>query len=258
MEVRHIQQPQAGRRSQDQAVDGVEGCICSPQKWLPQFRPRTSDMVINTELAGFAHPCLPRLTEDCLLDEESTCPGEQIFEKMTAGLYLGELLRQIMLRWACRRSFVNSTCYLSLPCSGADSPKRQTSSASRLRRLWRHPIRFRPIMCHRPTWTPPLARAPTRGVTCWAVLQQAPLSAMQDWFASRRCCRTLWAMTMCHIKKPLWCEQGATTECAGGCQPAGVFQAGGACAAESVQPMRGLACATADHAGSTTVWRCRR
>ena len=71
------------------------------QKWLPHYRPRTSDLILNTEAANFNHSCLPRLPEDCQLDADSSCPEEAIFEKMTAGLYLGDIVRRILIRCDC-------------------------------------------------------------------------------------------------------------------------------------------------------------
>ena len=129
-------------------------------KWLPHYRPRTPDMVVNIEWPGFqvisvalcrhqhtcdTQPCqiahliplrvpgmrhasvsrhlcfscslcqapleyvtevgpslqateLPMLDEDRQLDAESTNAGEQQFEKLTAGLYMGDIARRIILR----------------------------------------------------------------------------------------------------------------------------------------------------------------
>jgi hexokinase len=39
---------------------------------------------------------LPRTPYDAIIDETSNKPGEQAFEKMVAGLYLGELFRLVM------------------------------------------------------------------------------------------------------------------------------------------------------------------
>jgi hexokinase len=41
---------------------------------------------------------LPVLEEDRQLDEESNNPGQQRFEKLTAGLYMGDIARRIILR----------------------------------------------------------------------------------------------------------------------------------------------------------------
>ena len=42
---------------------------------------------------------LPVLDEDRQLDEDSSNTGEQRFEKLTAGLYMGDIARRIILRW---------------------------------------------------------------------------------------------------------------------------------------------------------------
>ncbi len=56
-------------------------------------------MAINCEYGAFdnSHKVLPRTRYDELIDEQSPRPGEQTFEKMSAGLYLGEILRLIMV-----------------------------------------------------------------------------------------------------------------------------------------------------------------
>jgi hexokinase len=56
-------------------------------------------MAINCEYGAFdnAHRVLPRTKYDILIDEQSPRPGEQTFEKMSAGLYLGEIFRQIVI-----------------------------------------------------------------------------------------------------------------------------------------------------------------
>ena len=56
-------------------------------------------MAINCEYGAFdnAHRVLPRTSYDIKIDEESPRPGEQAFEKMSAGLYLGEIFRLVAL-----------------------------------------------------------------------------------------------------------------------------------------------------------------
>ncbi|KAJ6556389.1 hexokinase [Mycena capillaripes] len=45
---------------------------------------------------SFEHEHLPRTKYDVIVDETSTKPGEQAFEKLISGLYLGEILRLIL------------------------------------------------------------------------------------------------------------------------------------------------------------------
>ena len=61
--------------------------------------PPDTSMAINCEYGAFdnAHQVLPRTPYDIKIDEESPKPGEQAFEKMSAGLYLGEIYRLVML-----------------------------------------------------------------------------------------------------------------------------------------------------------------
>lgn len=75
-----------------QDIPKLEGRI--PDDVLP-----TLPMAINCEYGSFdnEHLVLPRTKYDILLDEESPRPGQQSFEKMISGYYLGEILRFILL-----------------------------------------------------------------------------------------------------------------------------------------------------------------
>jgi hexokinase len=56
-------------------------------------------MAINCEWGAFdnQHKVLPRTPYDIIIDKESPRPGQQTFEKMVAGLYLGEIFRLVLL-----------------------------------------------------------------------------------------------------------------------------------------------------------------
>lgn len=62
-------------------------------------------IAINCEYGAFdnAHRVLPRTSFDKQIDKESPRPGEQTFEKLSAGLYLGEIFRLILLDLADRK-----------------------------------------------------------------------------------------------------------------------------------------------------------
>ncbi|KAL8232413.1 hypothetical protein R6Q57_002191 [Mikania cordata] len=62
--------------------------------------PKSGEMVINMEWGNFRSSHLPLTEYDNTLDAESLNPGEQIFEKMISGMYLGELVRRILYRMA--------------------------------------------------------------------------------------------------------------------------------------------------------------
>ncbi|KAI1382021.1 hypothetical protein F4677DRAFT_400577 [Hypoxylon crocopeplum] len=61
--------------------------------------PSDTPMAINCEYGAFdnSHRVLPRTEYDVTIDKESPRPGEQTFEKMSAGLYLGEIFRLVVL-----------------------------------------------------------------------------------------------------------------------------------------------------------------
>ncbi|EXJ91874.1 hexokinase [Capronia epimyces CBS 606.96] len=56
-------------------------------------------MAINCEYGAFdnSHAVLPRTLYDEIIDQDSPRPGEQSFEKMSAGLYLGEIFRLVLV-----------------------------------------------------------------------------------------------------------------------------------------------------------------
>ncbi|KAF2097559.1 putative hexokinase HXK1 [Rhizodiscina lignyota] len=80
----------------------MEQCSSIPKlKSHDQAKDLPSDtrMAINCEYGAFdnSHSILPRTPYDETVDEQSPRPGEQTFEKMSAGLYLGEIFRLILL-----------------------------------------------------------------------------------------------------------------------------------------------------------------
>ena len=57
------------------------------------------EMAIDCEWGAFdnEHLILPRTSYDITIDESSPRPGEQTFEKMISGLYIGEIFRLVLL-----------------------------------------------------------------------------------------------------------------------------------------------------------------
>ncbi len=85
---------------------GVNGAYYDVVKDIPKLEgklasdiPGESVMAINCEYGSFdnEHVVLPRNKYDIQIDEESPRPGQQAFEKMSSGYYLGELLRLAIL-----------------------------------------------------------------------------------------------------------------------------------------------------------------
>ncbi|CAN1266575.1 HXK2 [Linum perenne] len=62
--------------------------------------PKSGEMVINMEWGNFQSSHLPLTEYDKALDIESLNPGDQIFEKVISGMYLGEILRRVLLKMA--------------------------------------------------------------------------------------------------------------------------------------------------------------
>ncbi|KAJ3496927.1 hypothetical protein NLG97_g2299 [Lecanicillium saksenae] len=108
---------------------------------LPQlkktFQGEDSVMVINTEWGAWfdsAPSALPGCAYDYVLDRESPTPGEQLFEKRTSGLYLGELARLAIVDMiaskqlqmtprpesSLERPYAVSTSFLTMLATGFD------------------------------------------------------------------------------------------------------------------------------------------
>ena len=76
----------------------MENCGSVP-KIADYNLPSDMPIAINCEYGAFdnEHVVLPRTPYDIIVDEDSPRPGQQAFEKMIAGLYLGELFRLVLV-----------------------------------------------------------------------------------------------------------------------------------------------------------------
>jgi hexokinase len=68
---------------------------------IPKWRgpDATGDMIINMEWGGFdslQRKTLPLTPYDRQLDRDAVHPGQQLYEKMISGMYLGEITRIIL------------------------------------------------------------------------------------------------------------------------------------------------------------------
>ncbi|KAK8074598.1 Hexokinase [Apiospora hydei] len=88
-------------------VGGIFGTGCNAAYMenvgsIPKLKttlPKDTMMAINCEYGAFdnSHQVLPRTKYDIEICRESARPDEQAFEKMSAGLYLGEIFRLVLL-----------------------------------------------------------------------------------------------------------------------------------------------------------------
>ena len=76
----------------------MENCGSVP-KIASYNLPPDMPIAINCEYGAFdnEHVVLPRTSYDVIVDKDSPRPGQQAFEKMIAGLYLGELFRLVLV-----------------------------------------------------------------------------------------------------------------------------------------------------------------
>uniref|UniRef100_A0A7N0THL5 Phosphotransferase n=1 Tax=Kalanchoe fedtschenkoi TaxID=63787 RepID=A0A7N0THL5_KALFE len=65
---------------------------------LPALLTTSKVMVVNMEWGNFHYVGLPRTLYDGSLDADSSNPNDQRFEKMISGMYLGDIVRRVVLR----------------------------------------------------------------------------------------------------------------------------------------------------------------
>ncbi|KAH9311789.1 hypothetical protein KI387_026824, partial [Taxus chinensis] len=100
----------AGGRYRDEDVmaavilgTGTNACYVEHADAIPKLKgplPKSGHMVINTEWGNFWSPHLPMTEFDKALDAESINPGDHIFEKLISGMYLGDIVRRLLLKMA--------------------------------------------------------------------------------------------------------------------------------------------------------------
>ncbi|KFK39985.1 hypothetical protein AALP_AA3G314900 [Arabis alpina] len=79
---------------------GTNACYVDQKDAIPKLQSISSSgtTIINTEWGGFSK-ILPRTIFDQEMDEANTInPGEQLYEKMISGMYLGEIGRRVLLQ----------------------------------------------------------------------------------------------------------------------------------------------------------------
>lgn len=116
----------AGRYNDEDVVVGVilgtgsNAAYVEEASAIPKLKleggelPKSGNMVINTEWGNFYSPCLPITEYDQALDDESLNPGEQIFEKLVSGMYLGEIVRRVLLKIASQSSILGDVSHTNL------------------------------------------------------------------------------------------------------------------------------------------------
>lgn len=79
---------------------------------------------VNCEYGAFdnSHQALPRTKFDLEIDKSSARPGQQTYEKMVAAMYLGELLRLILLHLHQSVGLFGDADVRRLRCSGTMDP----------------------------------------------------------------------------------------------------------------------------------------
>ncbi|XP_062180830.1 hexokinase-7-like [Phragmites australis] len=113
----------AGRYNDEDVIVGVilgtgsNAAYVEDASAIPKLEgelPKSGNMVINTEWGNFYSSCLPITEYDQALDEESLNPGEQIFEKLISGMYLGEIVRRVLLKIALQSTLFGNVSHTKL------------------------------------------------------------------------------------------------------------------------------------------------
>ncbi|KAJ8540916.1 hypothetical protein K7X08_001732 [Anisodus acutangulus] len=76
---------------------GTNACYVERADAIPKLTKRMQ--IVNTEWRAFSNG-LPLTEFDREMDAESINPGEQIFEKTISGMYLGEIVRRVLVKMA--------------------------------------------------------------------------------------------------------------------------------------------------------------
>ncbi|PWA41187.1 hexokinase-2 [Artemisia annua] len=79
---------------------GTNACYVEAVDAIPKLQGHNSisgRTIVNTEWGAFSNG-LPLTEYDREMDAESINPGEQLFEKTISGMYLGEIVRRVLLR----------------------------------------------------------------------------------------------------------------------------------------------------------------
>lgn len=79
---------------------GTNACYVEQMSAIPKLKGHNSSsgkMIISTEWGAFSNG-LPLTEFDREMDAASINPGEQIFEKTISGMYLGEIVRRVLLK----------------------------------------------------------------------------------------------------------------------------------------------------------------
>ncbi|CAJ1943089.1 unnamed protein product [Sphenostylis stenocarpa] len=71
--------------------------------------PNSTELVISMEWGNFNSPHLPLTSYDASVDAESSNPGSQVFEKLISGMYLGEVVRHVLLKLAQETALFGNT-----------------------------------------------------------------------------------------------------------------------------------------------------
>lgn len=89
------------------------------------FDKTTGEMVVNTEWGSFDNglKVLPNTIYDQILDKDSVNPGIQMFEKRVSGMFLGEILRTVLVQM-----IKSPTIPLFRDTSSADNDYRSTTT----------------------------------------------------------------------------------------------------------------------------------
>ncbi|XP_062090914.1 hexokinase-1-like [Humulus lupulus] len=91
---------------------GTNAAYVERAQAIPKWQgllPKSGEMVINMEWGNFRSSHLPLTEYDQALDAESLNPGEQIFEKMISGMYLGDIVRIVLYKMAEEAEFFGDT-----------------------------------------------------------------------------------------------------------------------------------------------------
>ncbi|XP_017697813.3 hexokinase-2-like [Phoenix dactylifera] len=96
---------------------GTNAAYMEPLHAIPKWQgphPMQGVMIINMEWGNFQSSHFPITEFDVQIDAESPKPGGKVFEKLISGMYLGDIVRRVLLKMAEETALFGDTVPLKL------------------------------------------------------------------------------------------------------------------------------------------------
>uniref|UniRef100_A0A672TJJ4 hexokinase n=1 Tax=Strigops habroptila TaxID=2489341 RepID=A0A672TJJ4_STRHB len=114
---------------------GTNSCFMAEAQQVEMVEESSGRMCVNTEWGCFGDDTTLSgimTTYDQRVDKESSNPGKKRFEKLVGSLYLGEIVRHVLVALAAEKAVFTGSNHCILPCSHEDGMARTRSTLETL------------------------------------------------------------------------------------------------------------------------------